>query len=226
MKRPKRSSSFLFLSLLIAIILGVAACGSTPPAAKPSAAPSAKPSTKATPGPTKTPPPPPKKSLPAEKKLPVPADWETMADEVKGYQFQVPQGTQGESQTVNGIDIYIAKVPEPAKIGVIVLAFKDKTTSKEDLLEGSKAFLEGIGEKDIKIGKITEISGDYSLAEVTSTDEKGAKTKGKVLVATDVTDNYVMFVLSPEADFGTNEKIIDEIWGSFGMSSGGFTGES
>ena len=40
----------------------------------------------------------------------------------------------------------------------------------------------------------------------------------------DVTDNYVMIVGTEEAKFAANEKIIDMIWGSFEMWSGGASG--
>ena len=71
-----------------------------------------------------------------------------------------------------------------------------------------------------------ELSDDYDLAEISSVDEKGVTTKGKLLMATDVTDNYIVLVGSPESDYKANEKIIDEIWGSFGMYSGGASGSS
>jgi hypothetical protein len=47
-----------------------------------------------------------------------------------------------------------------------------------------------------------------------------------VLVATDVTDNYILLVGSPESEFAANEAKIDTIWGSFDMLSGGASGES
>ena len=72
-----------------------------------------------------------------------------------------------------------------------------------------------------KIGGI-----DYSLGSISSVDEKGKITKGKVLVATDVSDNYVMLLGSDESEFKENEKIMDEIWGSFTMRSGGASGAS
>jgi len=70
------------------------------------------------------------------------------------------------------------------------------------------------------------LSDDYSLATISSVDKDGKTTKGKVLVATDVSDNYVVLLGSPESEYKENEKIIDEIWGSFTMRSGGFSGKS
>jgi hypothetical protein len=60
----------------------------------------------------------------------------------------------------------------------------------------------------------------------TSTGDDGKPGKGKILVATDVTDNYLMFVGGDASKFESNEKTIDEIWGSFGMYSGGYSGNS
>jgi hypothetical protein len=166
------------------------------------------------------------KSLPPSKVVPVPANWITMSDEQKGYQFEVPEGSQKTSQTANGIDVFVATSPEPSKVAVMVMAFKDKNASKEDLFKFAEKLLSGMGEKDIKIGAPTEISDDYSVATLSSVDEKGETTKGKVLVATDVTDNYVMLLGSPEKEYAANEKIIDAIWGSFSMHSGGYSGKS
>ena len=66
----------------------------------------------------------------------------------------------------------------------------------------------------IKIGDPAELSADYSLATISSVDEKGKTTKGKVLVATDVSDNYVMLLGSDDSEYKENEKIMDEIWGA------------
>ena len=166
------------------------------------------------------------KTIPQDKKVPVPADWETYYDNDKGYQFSVPAGTKSDWQTVNGVDVFMATAPDPAKVAVMVVAFKNASLTKDDLLDKVKAILSSMGEKDIKVGAVQEISDDYDLAEVTSVDEKGETTHAKVLIATDVSDNYLVLVGSPEKEYKANEKIIDEIWGSFGMYSGGSSGNS
>src|ERR1043165_9836410 len=166
----------------------------------------------------------------AEKKAPstnpVPADWIRMHDDAKGYEFQVPQGTKDAQDTKDGVDVYMANVPAPYDIGVMVVAFKDKTLSKEDLVKKAEDILKAFEEKDIKIDAPKELSDDYSLCTFTSTGKDGKPGKGKILVATDVTDNYIMFVGGDADKFASNEKTIDEIWGSFGMYSGGFSGNS
>jgi hypothetical protein len=163
-----------------------------------------------------------KKTPPAEKVVPVPASWISMADEQKGYGFKVPEGTEHQTQTTpNGVDVFLAKTPAPSSVSAFVMAFTDKTLTKDDLLKFATAFLEGMGEKNVKIGSLIELSDDYSLGTISSVDEKGKVTKGKVLVATDVSDNYVMLLGTDESEFQANEKIMDEIWGSFTMRSGG-----
>ena len=164
-----------------------------------------------------------------EKKVstnPVPADWIRMHDDAKGYEFQVPQGTKDAQDTKDGVDVYMASVPAPYDIGVMVVAFKDKTLSKEDLIKKAEDILKAFEEKDIKIDAPKELSDDYNLCTFTSTGKDGKPGKGKILVATDVTDNYIMFVGGDTDKFAANEKTIDEIWGSFGMYSGGFSGNS
>jgi hypothetical protein len=157
---------------------------------------------------------------------PVPSDWVRMYNDAKGYEFQVPQGTKDQSQTVDGVDVYMASVPAPYDIGVMVVAFKDKTLTKDDLLKRAENILKSMDEKDIKIDAAKELNDDYSLATFTSTGKDGKVGKGKILVGTDVTDNYIMLVGGDADKFGANEKTIDEIWGSFGMYSGGASGNS
>jgi len=149
-----------------------------------------------------------------------------MHDDAKGYEFMVPQGTKDQQQTVDGVDVYGASIPAPYEIGVWVVAFKDKTLSKEDLLQRAENILKSLGEKDIKLEPAKELSDDYSLVTFTAVDDKGKPDKGKILVATDVTDNYIMIIGNDADKFGSNEKTIDEIWGSFGMYSGGYSGNS
>ncbi|HYR74452.1 MAG TPA: hypothetical protein VEM96_01300 [Pyrinomonadaceae bacterium] len=157
---------------------------------------------------------------------PVPSDWVRMFNDTKGYEFYVPAGTKDESQNIDGVDVYLANVPAPYDIGIIVVAFKDKSLTKEDLLKRTENILTSMGEKDIKITDTKSLSDDYSLANISSVDKDGKTTKGKVLVGTDVTDNYIMLVGTDAAKFAANEKTIDEIWGSFGMYSGGASGNS
>jgi hypothetical protein len=149
-----------------------------------------------------------------------------MHNDAKGYEFQVPQGTKDSQDTKDGVDVYIASVPAPYEIGAMVVAFKDKTLSKEDLLKRAENVLKAFGEKDIKMEPAKELSDDYSLVTFTSTGDDGKPGKGKILVATDVTDNYIMLVGGDADKFASNEKTIDEIWGSFGMYSGGYSGNS
>lgn len=167
-----------------------------------------------------------KKTVPASKVVPVPANWITMSDDQKGYGFEVPEGTEHKTMNSEGMDIFFAKTAEPSSVSVFVMAFKDKTLTKDDLLKFASKFLENMAEKNIKIGDLTELSDDYSLATISSVDAKGKTTRGKVLVATDVSDNYVMLLGTDDAEYKENEKIIDGIWGSFTMRSGGASGAS
>ncbi|HMH43037.1 MAG TPA: hypothetical protein VK557_06110 [Pyrinomonadaceae bacterium] len=157
---------------------------------------------------------------------PVPSDWVRMYNDAKGYEFYVPAGTKDSSQNVDGVDVYMAGVPAPYEIGVMVIAFKDKSLSKDDLMKRAENVLKSMDEKDIKIDAANELSADYSLATFVSTGKDGKVGKGKILVGTDVTDNYIIIVGGDADKFGANEKTIDEIWGSFGMYSGGASGNS
>ena len=155
------------------------------------------------------------------KEVPVPADWIYISNEKRGFGFSVPAGTTGHGETVKGTDVYMATTP--SGVHVLVFAFKDAKLTKEDLLKTAEAALAELGQT-IQAGKLTNESDDYSIAEATMTGKDGVKSKVKVLVATDVTDNFVMVVGTDEAKYAANEKIIDEIWGNFEMWSGGASG--
>lgn len=156
----------------------------------------------------------------ASKKNPVPANWIYIYDENKGYGFYVPEGTTGGSETQEGVDTFVASTPTPSEIGIVVIAFKDKQMTKENLLDVAVKFLEEMGET-VKPGNLTGESAEYAVAEATTTSKDGTKGKAKILVGTDVTDNYIMLLGTDESKYAANEKIIDEIWGSFEMWSGG-----
>ena len=207
--------TLLLVSVALALVAG--AC-SQKPATNTTPAATPKPSTSTAAAPKN------EKKVPTTN--PVPADWIRMFDDAKGYEFMVPQGTDHNSQTVDGVDVYMAGVPKPYEIGVMVVVFKDKTLTKDDLIKRAENILKSLEEKDIKIEATKELSADYSVATFTSTGKDGKPGKGKILVATDVTDNYIMFVGGDTDKFAANEKTIDEIWGSFGMYSGGASGNS
>lgn len=157
------------------------------------------------------------------KNNPVPDSWIDIYDEQKGYSFSVPEGTTGGSDSKEGIDVYVAKTPAPSEIGVIVLSFKDKTLSKDDLLDTAKTFIEEMseGKETVTMGALKAESEDYSIADA-ATKADGKPNKARILVGTDVTDNYIMILMCEDAEkFAANEKVIDEIWGSFEMWSGG-----
>lgn len=150
---------------------------------------------------------------------PVPENWIYVYDEVKGFGFYVPEGTTGGSESQEGVDTFVAMTPAPSEIAIVVISFKDKQMTKEDLLNVGVKFIEEMG-STVQSGKLTAESDNYAVSEVTTTTKEGSKTKGKIMVGTDVSDNYVMLLGTEEAKYSANEKIIDEIWGSFEMWSG------
>lgn len=158
-------------------------------------------------------------------KVPVPENWVYVYDEVKGYGFSVPEGSTGGSETHDGVDIFTAVTPAPAEVAVVVIAFNDKEMSKEDLLDIAEKFFAELDET-LTAGELKAASEDYYIAEATTTDKDGKKSKSKIMVGTDVTDNYVMIVGTDEAKYAANLEIIDAIWGSFEMWSGGASGDN
>jgi hypothetical protein len=148
-----------------------------------------------------------------------PESWIYVYEENKGYGFSVPQDTIGGSETVDGVDTFSASTPAPSELGIVVIAFNDKKMTKDDLLDVAVKFLEETGET-VTVGKLTAVSEDYAVADAI-TVANGKKGKAKILVRTDVTDNYVMIIGGDEEKYTANEKTIDEIWGSFEMWSGG-----
>lgn len=153
----------------------------------------------------------------------VPAEWIYYSDNAKGYGFSIPAGSaEGESgKTDNGVEYFTAETPE--KISIIIYAFKDAKLTKEDLLDRAEKSLNAMGET-VKSGELTGESDDYAISDATSEAKDGSKSHLRVLVATDVTDNYVMIVRSSAADYEKNKATMDMIWGSFEMYSGGASG--
>ena len=166
------------------------------------------------------------KAIPSDKKVPVPANWIYYSDEVKGYGFWLPEGSVGDTTTTSsGTDVFVAKAPSPSDVRVEVYAWKDKTLTKEDLLKMTIDDMKEQGE-NVTAGTLQGESDDYALAEASSVDSDGKKYKMKILVGTDVTDNYVMVVYTDEDKYEANKAIIDQIWGNFEMYSGGASGNS
>jgi hypothetical protein len=164
------------------------------------------------------------KAVPPGKSPPAPTDWDTYTDAEKGYRFKLPKGTRTDSRAVAGFDRLIASVPDPQRVAVLVVAFRESRFSKDELLEAAKRTLEKLGENDIKVDLRTKLSDDYELVGLTSTAGNGLVTKLKALLATNATDNYVMLLGSPEPYFKAEEQTIDTIWGSFvmlGATNGG-----
>ncbi len=159
------------------------------------------------------------------KKIPVPENWIYVYDESKGYGFSMPEGSTGGQEGVDGVDTFVGATPAPTEAAVFVITFKDKQMTKEDLLTVSVKFLEEMGET-VKPGTLSGESDDYAVADATSTSKDGGKSKWKILVGTDVSDNYVMLVGTEESKYDAHKDIIDAIWGSFEMWSGGASGNS
>lgn len=167
-----------------------------------------------------------KKGIPADKQHAIPSDWQEVADAAKGYSFHVPAGTSGTTKAVSGVDFYFAQTPQPHNIEVMVAAFKNKSLSKDDLIKEATEVLTALGNTQITTGTVTEVSSDYNLVDMTMVDESAVHYKTLVLVATDVTDNYIMIIGTPETEFGKNKDTLEAMWSSFQMWSGGASGES
>jgi len=230
-KRVLLLSGFLALNLMASACGKPAPTGTATPGAgtpKPGAAaktPAPKTNNKTKPGEKPPAPATPPKAIPEGKKVPVPADWVTISDSARGYEFQVPDGTSDEWVTAEGnIDVYSAKLPKPANIEVFVIAYDDPDTDKDVIIAKAKKLLESLGDKDVKFSDTKEaLNEDYYLVEFSSVDKDLGPTKGKLLIGLDKNDNYLMFVYSPEPDYKNNEKVIDEIWSSFEMYTGGLS---
>jgi hypothetical protein len=156
-----------------------------------------------------------KKSLPDEKVKEVPSDWIELSDDVRGFSFSVP---------ADGVGAYFATLPKPYDdVLTMVIAYKDARKTLDDLEKDAKGLITKVFEETNvqQVGK-KDPTADFRVVEYTSEDAKTKeKSHWKALLATDVTDNYVMVVGTPEAQFKKNEATIDEVWGSFDMWSGG-----
>lgn len=148
---------------------------------------------------------------------PIPKDWTYLYEKNKGYGFYVPNGTTGGLETISGIDVTTLTTPQ--EIDIFVLAYKDKTLTKEDLLNDALEFLTAMGQK-VTTEPLHAESDNYAVANASTVLADGSKGRLRVLVGTDVTDNYIMIIGAETKVFAANEKTIDSIWGSFEMWSG------
>jgi len=145
------------------------------------------------------------------------SNWLYVYDSSRGYGFSVPKGTTGDWGKVQNVDTFAGFTPDG--IGIYVFAWKDKKMTREKLTESATKILEGMGET-ITTGRVVGSSNIYGVAEATSVDQAGVKSKMKVLVGMDVSDNYVMIVGCDEKDYEAKKSTIDAVWGSFEMWSG------
>lgn len=148
-------------------------------------------------------------------------DWLYVYNSRKGYGFYVPPGSTGDWGRVRKVDTFAGATPN--EVGIYVFAWKDRNATKETLLRDAGNILSAMGET-VTTADFVGAGGDYAVAEAASVDAKGVKSKMKVLVGTDITDNYVMIVGCDENKFNARKDTIDAIWGSFEMWSGGGTG--
>ena len=158
------------------------------------------------------------------KKNPIPKNWDYIYDKKKGYGFYVPSSSVAESQKIDGVDVMMINTGAATDIDIFVLAFKDKTLTKDDLLDAAVIFLEELGQT-VTPGNLQAESDDYAIADATTVLEDGTKGKLRILVGTDITDNYIMIIGATPKNFSANETTIDTIWGSFEMWSGGASGK-
>lgn len=108
-----------------------------------------------------------RKSPPASKVVPVPADWIAIEDEEVGYTFEVPKGTKHTVEKKDDIVFIHAVPPAPIAVSVVVMAFKDKLYTKDNLLKIAMGTMKGLGAKSINVGEVAELSEEYSLATYT-----------------------------------------------------------
>jgi hypothetical protein len=212
----------------------------TPPAATPPATPPTTPTTAPA-----TPPPPKKETakpaatpvkpaaasaMPADKKKDVPTDWSWMVDETRGFAFAVPANTEAAA-TDGGDRTFDLWMGKSGDLDIVVVTFRDKKLTKEDVGTISVELLghEMFGLKDVKLDSVEELNADYDIGQVSAVETVGeGKTKDVVyvLVAKDVTDNYIMYVGGEESKVKANEDTVFAILGSFEMFSGGKSGDA
>ncbi|MDQ4120169.1 MAG: hypothetical protein M3209_01720 [Acidobacteriota bacterium] len=148
-------------------------------------------------------------------------NWLYVYNSRKGYGFYVPPGTTGDWGRVRKVDTFAGATPN--EVGIYVFAWKDRNATRETLLSDAGNILTAMGET-VTNAEFVGAGGDYAVADATSVDAKGVRSRMKVLVGTDITDNYVMIVGCDENKFNAKKDTIDAIWGSFEMWSGGGSG--
>ena len=106
--------------------------------------------------------------------------------------------------------------PDPNDFEIDFLSFKDASLSQEDLVGAAQSWMEADDKAtDVKLDAPVQINNRSKLVHYTFTDGDGTKQKGDLLVFTDVTDNYFLFVESDASKYDANSDTMDAVWQSF-----------
>lgn len=159
----------------------------------------------------------------AVKKNPAPKDWDVFYDDVRMYAFAEPQGseyTQDEldcSFSTDGkLSYWDITPPKPYEFHTSFISFKDASLSQDDLVDDAQAWLSGDdGATAVKFDEPIQINNRSKLVHYDATVADGKHQKGMVLVFTDVSDNYMLFVDIDGDKYDANDEIMDGVWQSF-----------
>ncbi|GAC1537041.1 MAG: hypothetical protein NVS3B10_01280 [Polyangiales bacterium] len=156
-------------------------------------------------------------------KHPVPKHWGTIYDDVRLFAFQVPDDSEIKSDETtcdmssDGKCEYIeAYPPKPNDFEVDFFSFKDASLTQEDLVNAANAWFDADDKAtDVHLDDPVRINKRSQLVHYTFTNAKGVKEKGSLLVFTDVSDNYFLFVETEVDAFEENKNTMDAVWQSF-----------
>ena len=156
--------------------------------------------------------------LPADQKtVAMPTDWTRLYDSVRLYEFYAPDGSQLKTENSDGVDFVHVVPPAPAAFEVFVFAWKDPNVSQEDLIAKAQEFQKNGGATDVKVSNVEKVNDYSQIADYETTEKDGTHHKGDVLVFTDVSDNYMLFVESAADKYEANKDVMDAVWQSFGI---------
>ncbi len=157
------------------------------------------------------------------KKNPAPKDWDVFYDDVRQYAFAAPKGSMYTTDELESTISSDGKLsywdivpPSPYEFTIDFVSFKDATLTQDDLIDDAQAWLvDDDKATDVKFDEPIQINGRSKLVHYDETLEGGKHQKGMVLVFTDVTDNYMLFVDIDADKYDANDEIMDGVWQSF-----------
>ena len=156
--------------------------------------------------------------LPADQTVQAtPKEWMRFFDDVRLFEFYAPANSTMKDDSSDGVGAWTITPPQPSAFDIYLFAWKDPDVSQDDLIAKASEFQKRGGATEVKVDHIEKVNDYSQIADYTVTEKDGTKRQGDILVFTDVTDNYMLFIEADNDKYQANKDTMDAVWQSFGL---------